>query len=265
MKHSKKIVALMLLFALAFNWSCKKEEPPAAITPEPTPSGETGSVKLEFRNEVSGAPLVFGTKYTNANGDTFTVSKFNYYISNIVLKKEDGSNYVVPESYHIVKHSVASTQNITLQKIPTGNYQNISFMLGVDSARNVSGAQTGDLDPVKASDMYWSWSSGYIFLKLEGSSPQSGDPSKSITYHIGGYGGANKTQRNFNFGFTSTTAKVSQSQTPTIQFIADVNELFDTPNKLNFVLDYSRISAGAGAKKYADNYADMIRLKFVNN
>lgn len=265
MKHSKKIIALIVLLTIGFIWSCKKEEPPATVTPDPSPTGETGSMKLEFKHEVSGVPLVFGTKYTNANGDTFTVSKFNYYISNIIFKKEDGTTYAEPESYHIVKHSVASTQAITVKNVPAGSYQSVSFMLGVDSARNVSGAQTGDLDPVKASDMYWSWSSGYIFLKLEGSSPQSGDPSKFITYHIGGYGGVNKTQRNFNISFNSSAAKVSESQTPNIQFVTDVNELFDTPNKLNFAQDFSRISAGAGAKKYADNYADMIRLKAVNN
>ena len=54
--------------------------------------------------------------------------------------------------------------------MPAGNYNSLSFLLGVDSMHNVSGAQTGALDP--ANDMFWTWNSGYVMAKMEGASPR---------------------------------------------------------------------------------------------
>jgi hypothetical protein len=51
----------------------------------------------------------------------------------------------------------------------------IRFLLGVDSARNVSGIQTGALDPARG--MFWTWNSGYVMAKIEGSSPSAHVPA----------------------------------------------------------------------------------------
>ena len=258
---AKNILAILCILGVL---SCKKDTK-TTTDPAPTPSTETGSVKLEFENLVDALPLVFGTKYVNQNGDTFTVSKFKYFISNIVLTKEDNSVYAETESYHQLSHSSTGPNKLTIANVPIGNYTSIRFMLGVDSARNTSGAQTGDLDPAKVGDMYWSWSTGYIFLKLEGNSPQSSAAGKFITYHIGGFGGVNKTQRTFNFNFASTKAIVSKTVSPSILLTVNVNELFKSPNLISFATKPSQTSAGANAKVFADNYADMISFKQLIN
>src|SRR5690606_12105557 len=54
--------------------------------------------------------------------------------------------------------------------------------------------RTGVLDPAGGMDdgMYWGWNSGYIFLKLEGTSDMAPvDPSghRKYRFHIGGFGG----------------------------------------------------------------------------
>jgi hypothetical protein len=244
-----------LFFLLIVMPACKKKD-------EPVPEPQTGSMTLEFDNRVDDKTLVLDDWYLNARGDSFQVSKFNYYISNVVLRNHDGSVFAVPESYRIIKHPSART--MSLDNIPAGNYAGIQFMIGVDSTRNVSGAQSGGLDVGYASDMYWSWTTGYIFLKLEGKSPRSGAPSKAITYHIGGYGGPEKTQRVFNIDFSSE-AVVDGSRVPRIVLRTNVNELFRTPNLLDVQTVYSQSSPGAGAKAIADNYADMITFGSVQN
>ena len=35
--------------------------------------------------------------------------------------------------------------------------------------------------------MFWTWNSGYIAFKMEGRSPESGEPAHTFSYHIGGY------------------------------------------------------------------------------
>jgi hypothetical protein len=258
MKTLVKILPLLLLATLL---SCKKDK---KDDPEPTPT-PTGSLKLHLENMVDTNDLVFGANCVNAMGDTFKISKFNYYISNIVITKTDNSTFAESNSYHLVRHSSTATSLINVANVPVGSYKSVSFMIGIDSTRNVSGTQSGDLDPVVATDMFWTWNSGYIFVKLEGTSPKSGASDKSIVYHIGGGGGANKAQRTVNLTFGTSTANVSETETPIIHISVDALEMLKTPNTINFATDYNQMTSGPGAKKYADNYADMFHFEHIHN
>ena len=64
-------------------------------------------------------------------------------------------------------------------------YDEIRFNIGVDSLTNVSGIFEGDLDP--ANGMYWTWQSGYINIKLEGTSRLCPARKNKFYWHIGGY------------------------------------------------------------------------------
>jgi len=250
-----------LLTMLTVGWACDKKT--VTPTPEPNPEPKSAALNLVFVNKIGDRLLELDKGYLLSTGDSLTVNKLNYYISNIVLTATNGATYKVPESYFIVKQSSATSQTISLQ-VPFDTYTAINFMLGVDSARNVSGAQTGGLDPVYASDMYWSWSTGYIFFKLEGNSPQSGSPQKAVEYHIGGYKGTFKTQRNFNLDFLGQKAVVSVSgNTPKIFITANINEVFQNPSKINLLSDYNIVSAGSRAKMLADNYSDFFTFKEI--
>ena len=79
-------------------------------------------------------------------------------------------------------------------------------MIGVDSARNTSGAQLGALDP--ANSMFWSWNSGYIFVRMEGNSPQSTQPYNKLQFHIGGFKGATNCIKG-EFDFSEETLRDS--------------------------------------------------------
>lgn len=255
-KKATSLLALALLFALG---ACKKD----TKDPDPEPEAPTGTLKVEFENMVGDQPLVFDKDYVNANGDNFRVYKFNYYISNIVLVKDDNSTFAEPNSYHLVQASEAGSNLVTLSKVPLGSYKAVRFMLGVDSLRNVSGAQDGDLAQNK--NMFWSWSTGYIMLKLEGSSPQSGAPDKSLTLHMGGYYGENKAQRDFNLAFTGSTANVTESSSPKVHLSVDLSKMLKGQNTISFATDYFAMSAGPRVKKFADNYANMIEFKKIQN
>jgi hypothetical protein len=64
-------------------------------------------------------------------------------------------------------------------------FDKIVFNLGIDSLTNVSGALGGDLDPTNG--MYWTWQSGYINFKLEGTDPRCKSRYHRFQYHLGGY------------------------------------------------------------------------------
>jgi hypothetical protein len=258
----KQLTLLLFLIQLGFQ-NCRKE---AKTEPEqdPAPTEEVkGKLLVEMDNKVEDEVLVFNKYYLDARGDSFLVKKLNYFISNIVLTREDNSTFSVPESYFIIRHP--DSRSFTLNNIPPGNYKSVSLMLGVDSARNASGAQTGVLDQATAGDMYWTWNSGYVFFKLEGSAPRSNGSSKSISYHIGGFGGEYKAQRSFQIGFGSSRAVIGPDKVPRLTLKTDLQEFFRTPTLIDVSTQYYMMSPGAGAKLYADNYADIISFESLQN
>lgn len=179
-------IALMAFATITLN-SCKKPAPAGSLPTE-------GKVDLQFDHKwgPSNAPFTMNTALTHpATGETMTFTTLKYYISNVKLKKEDGTWWTQPESYHLIVVGDNVAPKIQLEKVPVGKYTAIEYTIGVDSTRNVSGAQTGALAP--SNGMFWSWLTGYIFIKAEGTSPDSGASSGEFKYHIGGFRNENNT------------------------------------------------------------------------
>ena len=137
-------------------------------------AAQKGSLNVHFKNVVDDKDLRLNDSisfYKNANGDDFKITTFKYYISNVSLIAKNGQSVAIPDSYFLVNAADSTTLNQQITNIPEGKYTGISFIIGVDSLRNFAGAQTGVLDPAKG--MFWSWNSGYIFVKFEGQSSKS--------------------------------------------------------------------------------------------
>lgn len=147
-------------------------------------------LQIHFSYRANGKPLILGDSvYTNPFGEAYRVNRLKFYMSNAELyaSAEQAGN-----SKSIFLIDAASTDSISLP-IRAGTYNELRFSIGVDSLQNVSGAEAGALDPLNG--MYWTWHSGYIFFKLEGSSGASTADLNRIEHHIGGYHGPNKAQR----------------------------------------------------------------------
>lgn len=261
MKNFKKILFATLLLC-SFN-ACKKDESTNDETPVDDMSG-TGKIVIVFNNIVGTQPLVFNTSsYTNESGQSFTVSKLIYYVSNVVLTKTDGSTtYVVLESYHLIDHANVTSLEYEIEDVPAGDYNNISFTIGVDSTRNCSGAQTGALDP--SNGMFWSWNTGYIFLKMEGTFTTTLNPSGSFIYHIGGYKDPINCIRSVTMDFNGDIANVRQTKTPEVHMNCDVLEMLKTNTTIDFdVLNFTM--GDANSKTIANNYRDMFKVDHVHN
>lgn len=253
----QKLTFTIICFFLLLAVSCKKDE-----TVAPT---EKGAITLEFENTVNTNPLVLNTQsYSNANDDSFQVSVFKYYVSNIILAKADGTTYQIPESYILMDAAKPSSLLNSFNDIPAGDYTAISFTIGVDKARNLAGAQTGALDP--ALGMFWTWNSGYIFVKLEGTSPQSTAANKALTFHIGGIVEPNNTIRTFTSTFNaSNPLRIRADKKPQLHFKVNAAALFTGKQNISFAtLNFTM--GGANAVIVANNYADgMFKLDHIHN
>jgi MbnP len=253
-----KIIPRLILFLCGI-WTltaCQKEIGSS--------TGETGPVELRFQNFVGSQPLTLGGSYTNAFAENFTVNKFKYYITNIeLLNTGSGKKKPVPDSYFLVDQANPASLNIDIDAA-TGSYNAISFLIGVDSIRNVSGAQTGALDPLM--DMFWTWNSGYIMAKMEGTSPVSSLPDQMIEYHIGGFKGENNVVRQVILAFPSSLEReVLKNSKLIVDVQADLNTWFQNPNSLS-ITDYPTCtSPGELAKKYSENYSKMFSIYSIES
>lgn len=143
---------------------------------------ENGLLELMFTHVVDEKSLVLqDSLYWNPHHEPYSVKKLKYYLTDFYLDNQPlrfGS-----DPYLLIDAS--KPHNSFQANVPAGTYRTIRFRLGVDSADNCSGAQAGALDP--ANDMFWTWNSGYIFFKLEGTSDSSQADLNRIEYHLGGY------------------------------------------------------------------------------
>lgn len=262
-----KSLYLILSGSLLFCQACRPD-----ADPEPS-----GTVRIEFDQMVGTQDLVLDSQsYRNGSGEAFTVSTLNYYISNIRLNRADGSSYVVPQdsSYFLIQESRKESQTITLRHVPEGDYTDLTFMVGVDSLRSTmdNSRRTGVLDPATGHQgMYWEWNSGYIFLKLEGSSPTApvdATGKNRFTYHIGLFGGyRTRTLNNtrvVTLPFGANRLMVSDEQVPRVVVQADVLKCFDGPNTVSIARNPTVMIAPFSAS-IADNYARMFSVRAIQS
>jgi hypothetical protein len=228
---------------------------------DPLKASEKGNLSIEFENRVGNQALKLdGTTYTNAHGESYTVRHFLYYVSNFALTKKDGSKVIVPESYFLIDQDHEPSRMITLKDIPAGDYVQVSFLIGIDSARNMAGAQAGALDPLNG--MFWSWNSGYIFVKIEGNSPQSGQPYNKLQFHIGGFTGATNCIRTLSPSLNGNQIAIRTGKTPQLHYQVDMARLFDAPSRISFAT-LSAVHGGPNAVAFANNYQNMITFKHM--
>ena len=204
--------------------------------------------------------------YKNEAGQLFTITNFKYYISNIHLKKADlpngqadGKEFISPDHFLITEEN-ESSKHFSLNNIPNGEYTSMSFILGVDSIHNCSGAQSGALDPVNG--MFWAWNTGYIFLKLEGKASVSTSPGHIFEFHIGGYKQPSNCIRAVTLNFNEKV-KIDNNN-PSVSIKADASEVLKTPT----TIDLSKLSSVTdfhNAAMIADNYKDMFSIIKVTN
>ena len=249
---------LALLCPIMLFSSCKKSG-------DEITADTKSSFTIEFEHQVNGAALALNTtNYKNAKGEDFKINIFKYYVSNIKLSKADGTTYLIPESYFLIDESKRDSKMITLNNVPTGDYTRIEYTIGVDYARNFAGAQTGALDPING--MFWTWNSGYIFVKLEGTSPQSTASNNAITFHIGGVIDPNNTIRTFSAEINAANPlRIRTDAKPNMHFIVNAAALFTGVSDVSFAtLNFTM--GGANSVVVANNYAKgLFRLDHIHN
>ena len=219
------IKSICLVISLSLFLACKKknDEPAPVVMPS------SQSLTLRMTPKVGNKPLTFNSSFETENNERYTLSMFRYYISNISLLKNDGSEHKLDGKVLLVN---ANTPDYNLGDIPAGDYTGISFFVGIDSATN-------HLDPtihpvshplaIQSPAIHWSWNSGYIFLMVEGSCDTTDTNKDELTYGQYSHGmffhiGMDPLLRKVKLGNSPFTVSANTNKVLTIQ--SDINKLF---------------------------------------
>ncbi len=236
------------------------------------------TLSVEFDNIVGGQQVQLNSgQYSNSKGESYTISLLQYYISNLVFIKADGSQYVVPQdsSYFLIKEADPASRFARVL-LPEGEYTGLQFVLGVDSVRSTKdiSERKGVLDPSDGMDngMYWGWNSGYIFFKMEGNSGAAPvDPSgkSKFRYHIGGFGGYTAPTLNnikvIRMDLSKAgTAKVQEGHRSNIHIMVDVEKLFNGDEQLS-IATHPTVMFSPYSVKIANNFPAMFRHDHTEN
>lgn len=264
---------LLVTTALSLLWSCKKENTTPVIN-----EATLAPLSVEFDNIVGAQNLVLNTvNYTNAAGESYNIQVLQYIVSNIKLKKADGTLYTVnpDSSYFLIKEADQATRFAKV-KVPEGDYTALTFTLGVDSLRSTMdiSKRTGALDPSGGMDdgMYWGWNSGYIFLKMEGISAQAPvDPTgnRKYRYHIGGFGGYSApTINNIKTITIDLTARgiaqVRSNKQANIHLFADISKVLGGTTTVSIAAN-PQVMFSDYSVHIANNYAAMFTHDHTEN
>ena len=251
----KAYVLIICCLAAGLLITCQK-----AVSPVQT----TGTVKITIKNTVKGIPMVLNTgNYTNSFGEQYNISAFKYYLSHVSVT--GAAIDPVYGKYYLVDEENPASLSFSFEA-PVNIYSTVYFLLGVDSTRNVSGAQTYALDPLN--DMFWTWNSGYIMAKMEGTSPQSTVVNNKVEYHIGGFSGTHSVLKNMTLTIPVpplSKLDVRQGKVSELFLEADLDTWWQGAFNLK-IADHPAVThPGAMAKSISDNYVNMFTITHIIN
>ncbi|WP_109302093.1 MbnP family protein [Aquimarina sp. AU474] len=255
----KKIAYILLTF-LVIVLSCKNDD---GGTPEPT----FGTLALDFKNTINATGIELGTdSYTNASNEVYTISELKYIISNIVLIKANGEEFVYPvdRSYFLINEEVVASKKINLADISSGEYTKIKFGFGVDQSKYPLNGMTNFIPTAEESGMLWSWSAGYKFIKFEGSYTVNGGTPADFLIHVGSHGTTLDNYKEITLDLP-TALTITESASPEVAINVDIAKIFDGINTHSLVTKSDVQVDPVNAPLIAENITAMFTVTAVSN
>lgn len=143
--------------------------------------GQTTSINITFQPSISNEFIELNRLYSLTDSSKMEITTCRFYVSNFTFYS---NNKLVSEQKGAFLIDSENPESLLLS-FPISAVDSVHFNLGIDSSTNVAGILDGDLDPIKG--MYWTWNSGYINSKIEGTFTKTNGVKIPFEYHLGGY------------------------------------------------------------------------------
>jgi cytochrome c peroxidase len=145
------------------------------------------TLQIDITPKVSGENLQPASlRYRTAAGETFSVTRVSYLVSDFALQRNDGSwlelsNSVAWLDFDQNRHS------LWLDNFPAGEFCSVRFLVGLNTNLNHADVAkfpaNHPLNP-NLNGLHWSWQGGFIFLALEGLWRNASGELDGWAYHL---------------------------------------------------------------------------------
>ena len=180
--------------------------------------------------------------------DSLQLTKLKFYLTNFRLLSMTGPLLPIEEKNLLIDGFQINKIKLNF-KVPKNTKDLlIACDLGVDKKHNLSGANSGDLDPVNG--MFWSWQSGYINFKIEGVSPSCYTRKNKFQFHIGGYQTPHQTKRQLSL-------KLKNGEIQNLVISIELSKFFDD---LELSTENQLTTVGAKASQMANRFQKIFSL-----
>lgn len=146
-------------------------------------NGASQDVTITIAAMVGDAEFVCGDSYDNLGSDDTTLSlvDFRFYVQDVALKNADGDwvpveledNQFQIEDIALLDFEdgcgevgTADTNDQIVGTVPEGEYDGLSFTMGLPPALNHQDASTAP-GPLGITALFWNWRGGYKFLRID--------------------------------------------------------------------------------------------------
>ncbi|MBI1221930.1 MAG: hypothetical protein GC180_04930 [Bacteroidetes bacterium] len=223
----------------------------------PQPSTDA-TINFEFQavGDLDYETLKLGQVYSTSKGDSVTFDFLNWWVSDITFTAEDGSEWNEAKNYRLLRRDDKKERETFSVNIPAGKYKSVRFTVGVDSNHNASlDSLVGELSPTVG--MSWTWQTGYIFLKTEGTFYNSDSMAYTpFQYHIG----TNANYKIVTIDFPVAT-DVNGGSSYELHILLHALNLFTDPNAMDLkTYPYLLVGPPAQTAKVAENYSQAFSL-----
>jgi len=191
------------------------------------------TLQIEITPKVSGENLQPASfRYQTSAGETFSITRVSYLVSDFALQRNDGSWLEISNSVAWLDFE-QNRNSIWLEKIPAGEFCSVRFLVGLNTNLNHADiAQFPASHPLNPNlnGLHWSWQGGFIFLALEGLWRNANGELDGWAYHLARDTNATR--------ITLATPLVVTNETK-LEMDFDLATLLNAPQPLSFGKDGS--------------------------
>ena len=210
------------------------------------------SLQIEITPKVSGENLQPASfRYQTSAGETFSITRVSYFVSDFALQRNDGSWLEISNSVAWLDFD-ANRNSIWLTEIPAGEFCSVRFSVGLNTNLNHADIATfpagHPLNP-NLNGLHWSWQGGYIFLALEGLWRNSSGQFDGWAYHLA---------RDTNATRITLAAPLIINNETKVEMDLDIATLLNAPRPLSFGKDGSSTHSRDGDPVSAALVANLV-------
>ena len=190
------------------------------------------SLQLQFMPKVAGENLQPASfRYQTSAGETFSITRVSYLVSDFTLQRNDGSWLEISNSVAWLDYE-QNRDSVRLE-IPPGEFRSLRFLVGLNTRLNHADPArfpaNHPLNP-NLNGLNWSWQGGYIFLALEGLWRNASGELDGWAYHLA---------RDTNAVCVTLAAPLTITNKTRVEMDFDLAALLNTPQPLTFAKDGS--------------------------